>query len=276
MKKIDLTLLILFLCTLNCFGQKQKDEPISYLDDLSIGWTKHLDTLKFVAVSKILAPIEIYFTSEKNNTELNSFLLNPKDNLELIKYSGKLPDSLFKSRFADSVRVGYYLGHKSLIEPDLDYAYRFPFKTNKKYEVSQSFNGKFSHNSSRSRYAIDFQLNVGETVFAAREGTVVKVIDWFSKQGGKELINAANKIVILHSDGTLATYVHLDYKGSFVKEGDFIERGQKIGISGLMGYTRGPHLHFVVRKERDISIPIEFEGYEGKTLKKGKKYKVVE
>ncbi|MCH2490872.1 MAG: M23 family metallopeptidase [Flavobacteriales bacterium] len=276
MRKIDVTLIILLLSTLNCFSQKQKDEPKTYLDDLSIGWIKESDTLKFIAVSKIYAPIEIYFTSEKNMTELSSFLLNPKDSLALIKYSGKLPDSIVKSRFVDSVRVGYFLGHKSIIEPDLEYLYRLPFKAGKKYEVSQSFNGKFSHNSSRSRYAIDFQLNVGETVFAAREGTVVKVIDWFSKQGGRELINAANKIVILHSDGTLASYVHLDYKGSFVKEGAYVEKGQKIGISGLTGYTRGPHLHFVVRKERDISIPIYFKGYEGKTLKKGKRYKVIE
>jgi len=235
-----------------------------------------MDTLKFVAKNKLFTPIEIYFTSKKKKSELRSFLLNPKDSLELITYNGPLPDSTFVSRFADSVRIGYFLGHKSITNPDLDYLYRLPFKKRKKYEVSQSFNGKFSHNSLRSRYAIDFQLNVGESVYAAREGTVVKVIDWFTKQGRKELIDAANKIIILHSDGTLASYAHLDYKGSFVKEGEFVERGQKIGISGLTGFTRGPHLHFVVRKERDISIPIYFEGYKGKTLKNGKRYKVIE
>ena len=276
MRKNDFTLLIIFLCTQTCFSQKQKDEPTTYLDDLFIGWIKDADTLRLKAVSKSFAPIEIYFTSEKNNTELSSFLLNPKDSLELTKYCGKLPDSIFKSRFEDSVRIGYYFGHKSIIKPNLDYSYRLPFKTNKKYEVSQSFNGKFSHNSSRSRFAIDFQLNVGESVYAARPGIVVKVIDWFTKQGGKELINAANKIIILHSDGTFASYVHLDYKGSLVQEGEFVEKGEKIGFSGLTGYTRGPHLHFVVRKERDVSIPIYFKGFEGKTLKKGKRYKVVE
>ena len=275
-KNSTYTLVILCFSTLICFGQKQKDEPTTYLDDLSLGWFRDSDTLKFIAVSKSLAPIEIYFTSEKTEHELNSFLLKPKDSLELIKYSGKLPDSIIQTRFADSVRVGYYLGHKSIVKPDLDHLYRFPFKKNKKYEVSQAFDGKFSHNSIRSRYALDFQLNVGEPVFAAREGMVVKVIDWFSKQGGKELIHAANKIIIQHPDGTLGSYVHLDYKGSLVKEGDFVKKGQKIGISGLTGYTRGPHLHFVVRKERNISIPIYFKGYEGKNLKQGKRYKVVE
>jgi murein DD-endopeptidase MepM/ murein hydrolase activator NlpD len=219
--------------------------------------------------------MEIYFTSKQSDTEVESFLLNPKDSLYLVSYSGQVPDSSFIRNFSDSIRVGYFFGHMSLIEPDLDYNYRFPFKKGKKYEVSQSFNGKASHSSVESQYAIDFQLDIGEPVHAAREGTVVKVIDWFTKQGGKELTNAANKIVILHSDGTFAIYAHLDYKGSFVKEGDVVTKGQKIGVSGLTGYTRGPHLHFVVRKERDISIPVYFEGYPGKVLKTGKRYKVI-
>lgn len=276
MQRIYFILSIFFLSALYSFGQKQKDEPTTYLDDLSIGWRKDIDTLKFIAKSKSLAPIEIYFTEEKNQIELQSFILKPKDSIQLIKYSGELPDSTFISHFKDSIRIGYFLGHQSLIKPDLDYLYRLPFKKRKKYEVSQSFNGKFSHNSLQSRYAIDFQLNVGEPVYAAREGTVVKVVDWFTKQGGKNLIHAANKIVILHSDGTLASYVHLDYKGNFVKEGEIVKKGQKIGISGVTGYTRGPHLHFVVRKERDIAIPIYFEGYKGKILKNGKRYKVIE
>ena len=159
------------------------------------------------------------------------------------------------------------------IKPDLDFLYSLPFKKDKKYRVTQSFHGKSSHHSDASRFAIDFQLEVGETVHAARGGVVVKVIDWFTKQGGPELRNAANRIVVILEDGTLASYVHLDYKGSMVKEGEKVEKGQVLGLSGLTGYTRGPHLHFVVRKENDLAIPIYFEGYPGQVLKKGKKYK---
>lgn len=76
--------------------------------------------------------------------------------------------------------------------------------------------------------------------------------------------------MIMHADGTYASYAHLAYKGALVKEGEFVKRGQKIGLSGLAGYTRGPHLQFVVRKERNSSIPIYFNGYKGKVLKKEK------
>lgn len=269
------TTLFLIGYAINCFGQKQKDEPTTYRDDLTFAWKKNKDTLKLTAKSKIFAPIQIYFYSRKNNETLKSFLLKPKDSIDLLSHFENQQDSIFISQFNADIRIGYFLGHSSLINPDLDYPYRFPFKKGKKYEVSQSFNGKASHHDEKSRYAIDFQLNIGEFVYAARGGIVVKAIDWFTKKGGPELRNSANRIVILHDDGTLATYAHLDYKGVLVKEGQEVKKGQKIGVSGLTGHTRGPHLHFVVRKENDISIPIFFKGYKGKVLKKGKRYKVV-
>ncbi len=272
--KIYSSLFLILLLSAICFGQKKKDEPTSYTDDLTFEWKKETDTLRLVATSKSLAPIQIYFHSRKDSVALTSFLLPSKDSLALIRYHGQQLDSVYQKKVGDSLRISYFLGHDSLIRPNLKYRYQLPFKRGKKYEVSQSFNGKSSHQSERSQYAIDFQLNVGEAVHAARGGLVIKVIDWFTKQGGRELLHAANRIVILHDDGTLASYVHLDYKGSFVKEGETVLEGQKIGLSGLTGFTRGPHLHFVVRKERDIAIPVYFKGYENQILKQGRRYKI--
>lgn len=274
MKRPLFFLLFLLVSITVCHCQKKMDEPLTYKDELDFGWSNIDDTLQLKAKSKILAPIRFAFYSKEDGSELNSFLLRPKDSLVLLKYYGNRTDSVYLKKIKDSIRIGYTWGHEQLIEPNLDYRYRLPFKKGKKYEVSQGFNGKTSHNSIRSKYAIDFQLDVGEPVYAAREGTVVQVVDWFTKQGGTELINSANRIVILHDDGTMAFYVHLDYEGSFVEEGQKVNKGDKIGISGVTGYTRGPHLHFVVRKENNTAIPIYFEGYEGKVLKKGKKYKV--
>ncbi|MTI23274.1 M23 family metallopeptidase [Fulvivirga sp. RKSG066] len=268
--------LSLILVSLPTKGQKQPDEPTSYLDDLSFAWSKKEDTIALVVKNKLLTPIQVYLYSRADSANSKSFLVLPKDSTEVARFISQLPDSVLLAKFNDSTKIGYFWGHSSLIKPDTSYLYRFPFKKGKKYEVSQSFNGKASHRSIRSKYAIDFQLNVGEPVYAAREGIVVKVIDWFTKQGGKELVKAANRIIILHSDGTMANYAHLQYQGSLVKEGQQVERGQKIGFAGVTGYSRGPHLHFVVRKENDISIPIFFEGHEGVILKKGRRYKVVE
>ncbi len=256
------------------YSQKKNDEPVTYKDDFAFTWKKENDSLQLIAKSKLRTVSEFIISNRETGLELNSLIVKPQDSIILIQYKGSKPDSLFRKELMDSLNVAYYFGHKSVVHPDLDFAYRLPFKEGKKYRVSQGFKGKVSHHSKASMYAIDFQLNVGEPVYAARGGLVIKVIDWFTKQGGKELIKAANRILILHNDGTIASYVHLDYKGSFVKEGDIVAMGDKIGVSGLTGYTRGPHLHFVVRKERDIAIPIHFDGYLNENLKQGKKYRI--
>ncbi len=265
---------MLFYSVIPVAAQKQKDEPLDYRDEVDIHWKVLDDSLKLQAVNKLLVPIQFYLNDKKDDTMQKSFLLRPADSITLAAFARNRPDTILQAGFFDSTRLAYNYGHASLIEPDLDYPYRFPFRKGKKYEVSQGFNGKASHDHDKSRYAIDFQLDVGEPVYAARGGTVVRVIDWFTKQGGEELRNAANRIIILHDDGTIASYVHLDYQGSFVKEGQQVEKGDKIGISGVTGFTRGPHLHFVVRKENDIAIPVYFEGHMGETLKQGKRYKV--
>lgn len=271
----SLILLLVLICTLPAHGQHQKDRPTSYEDDLTFIWQQQLDSIRLLAKSKIHAPIEVLVFDRATDEALQSILLEKFDSVEIRQFAGQNIDSL-KNYLGKTFRIAYFLGHPDRTVPDTNYLYRLPFRKGKKYEVSQGWNGKSSHNSDRSRFALDFQLNVGEPVFAARDGIVIKAIDWFTKQGGPELRDAANRIVILHDDGTMANYVHLKYRGVLVAEGEQVSRGQKIGISGLTGFTRGPHLHFVVRKERDISIPVYFEGYEGRALKRGRRYRVKE
>lgn len=62
----------------------------------------------------------------------------------------------------------------------------------------------------------------------------------------KECAKFNNEIIILHSDGTLAEYVHLNKNGAVVKIGDEVVQGQHIGFSGNTDWSKGPHLHFSV------------------------------
>jgi len=167
-----------------------------------------------------------------------------------------------------------YMGVSGEIAPDDDHLYRLPFRERKTYRLAQGFNGRQSHRSDQSRHALDFQLEVGDAVHAARGGTVVRAVDWFCRAGGRELLSQVNMIVILHDDGTMAHYVHLAHKGVLVGEGERVERGQHIAYTGMTGFTGGPHLHFVVRRERDLSIPIAFEGYADRDLSQRGKFRV--
>lgn len=63
--------------------------------------------------------------------------------------------------------------------PD-DSLYVLPYLKAKQYKVMQSFGGSFSHNSESSHYAIDFAMQVSDTITA---GITCKVI--FVKEDSK-------------------------------------------------------------------------------------------
>ena len=251
-----------------CFQSPEPEiEP-----DISLRLRKVDSTWVVKGINLTYGYIDLLIKQEEKDSLIARVVIPPLDSLVILKLGPGERKAIAKA-FNDQHTVDYYLGgDPKATKHDDNYLYILPFKKDKKYKVTQGFNGNFTHNSNHSRYAIDFQLEIGEPVHAAREGIVIKVEEEFTKAGGKELLYEANRIIILHDDGTTASYVHLDYQGSLVEEGDEVARGQLIGYLGNTGYTRGPHLHFVVRKEDDLAIPIYFEGYPGLELRKNKKY----
>jgi len=150
-------------------------------------------------------------------------------------------------------------------------AYRPPFARNQEFRIGQAFGGAFSHTAPDSRHAVDISMPVGTPIHAAREGVVMDVARWFSGAGTdvKRDGPRANFVRILHDDGSMAVYAHLDYEGVVVQPGQQIQRGQLIGRSGNTGFSTGPHLHFVIQLNRDmklVSVPFEFAGPNGQTF----------
>ncbi|MGW8122064.1 M23 family metallopeptidase [Roseivirga echinicomitans] len=142
---------------------------------------------------------------------------------------------------------------------DPNQVYQLPFEEGTSYRLTQGYNSTRSHQGDN---ALDFTMEEGTTVLAARAGEVVRIKE-DSNQGCSNIrcSKMANYVTILHSDGTYADYVHLQFQGVTVALGDMVEVGDPIALSGNTGWSTGPHLHFVVRKAEsrgEISLPTIF------------------
>jgi murein DD-endopeptidase MepM/ murein hydrolase activator NlpD len=134
--------------------------------------------------------------------------------------------------------------------------------------VSQAYPEQLTHVDPSSWYAVDFEMPVGTGVHAARGGTVVETAANFQGAGTDLETDGsrANLIRVLHDDGTMALYAHLNRSSIRVAPGERIERGQYIADSGNTGFSTGPHLHFVVLRNRGgaiVSVPVEFAAIDG-------------
>lgn len=147
-----------------------------------------------------------------------------------------------------------------------------PFPAGESYPISQGFQGTRTHNSADSEYAIDIVMPVGTPVLAAKAGVVMDIEEDFN-QGGTNLekfADKANHVRILHDDGTMTVYAHLDLASVNVRPGARVIAGQRIARSGNTGFSSGPHLHFALQQNigmQLVSVPFTFETSDGGTVK---------
>jgi len=100
------------------------------------------------------------------------------------------------------------------------------------FGIQRVFNGK----TQSTHYGLDFRVHTGTPVTAMNGGTVLLA---------RFLYYEGNFVVIDHGQGLLTLYLHLSELK--VNEGDRVQRGQVIGLSGGTGRATGPHLDVRVR-----------------------------
>ena len=130
-----------------------------------------------------------------------------------------------------------------------DYEYLFPLDAAAP-RVEQAWGGGYSHADAENRYAVDFAAAPGSTVLAARDGVVMQL----EMHGAGAGHGRANLVRILHDDGSMAVYAHLQPGGALVHPGQRVRRGQPIAVSGNSGASTGPHLHFAVQANRGMHL----------------------
>jgi murein DD-endopeptidase MepM/ murein hydrolase activator NlpD len=143
----------------------------------------------------------------------------PKELTERIQQE----EAVKKKAFAESAPESLWLG-------------RFAAPTNTEqtgvFGSARLYNGVKRHQHAGQ----DFRAAVGTPVHATNAGKVALA---------RGLYFEGNCVMVDHGGGLMTIYMHLSE--FHVKEGDVVEKGQLLGLSGGTGRVTGPHLHFAVR-----------------------------
>jgi murein DD-endopeptidase MepM/ murein hydrolase activator NlpD len=111
--------------------------------------------------------------------------------------------------------------------------------------VTSGFGNRTSPTAGASHYhkGLDFGVPLNTPVAAAGAGTVI--------YAGTDKANG-NMVKIKHTNGYVSVYAHLNQLG--VKEGQALNQGQTLGLSGNTGISTGPHLHFQLNDAKGNAV----------------------
>ncbi|MCK5295963.1 MAG: M23 family metallopeptidase [Alphaproteobacteria bacterium] len=131
-----------------------------------------------------------------------------------------------------------------------------PYKHN--IRVTSSFGVRTDpFNGKRARHeGVDLAGRNGSPVYVTASGKVVRAGKWGWY---------GNAIEIEHEMGFRTRYAHL--KKIFVKRGDVVDIGAKIGLFGSTGRSSGSHLHYEIRIDGKPVNPIRFVRVEKNVFK---------
>lgn len=247
------------------------DEIIEHIENqVKLNTVKHAggETLKIK--NELYAPVEIQLTLEDVDNVVGAankrlhWILPPRKEIRLVTLTPY--DRTKPMRYTP--KLAYALGDPRM-KPK-PYRYPLPWRGGP-FQQTQGPGGKFSHSGPKGRYARDIGMPEGTPIIAARSGVAVKVEN---SQTGKGNNPAGNFIRILHDDGTMSVYLHLQ-KGSIRhKEGQQVKVGEQIALSGNTGRSTGPHLHFVIQRNVGMaleSIPYDFtQPVNSRTIVRGR------
>jgi murein DD-endopeptidase MepM/ murein hydrolase activator NlpD len=173
---------------------------------------KTLEFARKVKVSRAVYP-KITVSVAKQFTEPNS------EQLHTINADKQIKEKVFATETAQRLWAGSFVPPVSAAVSDV-------------FGTARVFNQEV-----QSRHlGMDYAVAAGTPVHAVNRGTVILARDLYFEGGF---------VVIDHGQGLFSLYLHLsDFK---VKEGDLVEAGQLIALSGGSGRATGPHLHLAVR-----------------------------
>jgi murein DD-endopeptidase MepM/ murein hydrolase activator NlpD len=199
-----------------------------------------------------------------------SVVLAAQSEQRILKIKPENPGKSFRFSMSYQTMIGAPLAR---LPAEVDYYPPFPL--GEQFMISQGFDNEQTHNKPPNQYAVDIVMPIGTPILAARAGKVIDMEDDFHGAGQSDRYLArSNQVRVLHSDGTMAVYAHLQPNSLRVRPGAKVSRGQWIASSGNTGFSSGPHLHFVIQLNIGMSLesmPFRFFAPTGGTMTPGER-----
>ena len=171
---------------------------------------------------------------DREDVETVAFTIHEKEYpREYLKVSRKMVE--FSGRILKRVREDQSAIRAAVSGVDGERYFHGPFIRPVKGRVSSPFGlRRYFNNKPRSPHlGVDLTAPMGTPVLACNRGKVVLVRDCYL---------SGKTVVIDHGLGLYSLYAHLDRV--LVRPGAVVEKGEKIGLSGISGRATGPHLHW--------------------------------
>lgn len=234
-----------------------RDEMVETFDkEVYVSTRKHEGGETLIVHNELFAPVEIELSivDAQHLTGVPErpirWVLQPKQQMRLLTLA---PTGQGTPSY--SYRLRHAVGDPRARHAVTDYP--LPWRGGP-FRVTQGPGGRYSHTGPKGRYAIDIAMPEGTPIVAARPGVVVRTEN---SQTGRGTNPSGNFVRILHDDGTMGVYLHLQHRSVLVSEGQRVNAGSPLARSGNTGNSTGPHLHFVVQKNvglETVSIPFAF------------------
>ena len=105
----------------------------------------------------------------------------------------------------------------------------------------------FGERAGTLRRGVDLSAPVGTALFAAHSGTV-SLARWYGGYGYTVIVDIGNGVQLVYGHASAL----------LVREGQQVDSGQLIALSGNSGYSFAPHVHFEVRVRGVATDPVQY------------------
>ena len=192
----------------------------------------------------------LYSISRKFKTDLFSLsVLNKLNNVNQIKVNQKIliPENILKpKKIKQKEKPLQKTENKKIIKKKLltnkvDTDFIWPVKGKILNNFGSETPGFFND-------GINISSNLGTSVKASLDGEIV--------YSGNEIPGYGNLILIKHSKNWITAYAHLEK--ILKKKGNYVKKGETIGLVGKTGNVSEVQLHFEIRKGKEAVNPLKY------------------